>query len=160
MSDNRNHSDPVARAAHLLRRHTDRGWTVMSANILARALRAFRPSAPVRGRHDGGVFFVASDVLVSRLRETVDAGSPAAATRITCRTDPDHELAGVTVQVTAAYGAHLPTLGAHVHAVTVATLTELLGDGPDGGTIRTHVHIGDVSTTPDGSSVQNGPSPT
>jgi hypothetical protein len=142
-------NDPVARAAQLLRQHTDTGWTAISANILARAVRAFRPSDPVRGSHEHGDFFVASDVVVARVREATDAVPQATATKITCSTDQRHELDGVTVQIVAAYGAHLLTLAEHVHTVTVTTLTDLLGDlAPTGTAIHTHVHVGDVSNDP------------
>ncbi len=149
MSDYQDTYDPVARAAQLLRQHTDAGWTVMSANVLARALRAFRPSDPVRGRHNHGDFFVASDVVVARVREAVDAIPQAAATKITCSTNQNHELDGVTIQVIAAYGAHLLTLAEQVYAVTVATLADLLGDlAPNRTAIHTHVHVGDISDDP------------
>jgi hypothetical protein len=149
VSDFQDTNDPLARATQLLRQHTDAGWTVMSANILARALRAFRPSNPVRGRHDHGDFFIASDVLVARVREAVDAVPQAAATKITCTTNQRRELDRVTIQIVAAYGAHLVTLGEHLHAATVATLTDLLGDlAPDRAEVHTHVHVGDVSDDP------------
>ena len=142
-------NDPVARAAQLLREHTDAGWTVMSASVLSRALRAFRPSDPVRGRHDRGDFYVASDVVVARVREAVDAVPQAAATKITCSTDQQHALDRVTIQIIAAYGVHLVTLAEQVHAAVVASLTDLLGDlAPAGGAIHTHVHVGDVSDDP------------
>lgn len=149
MSDNQDTYSPVAHAAQLLRQHTDTGWTVMSANVLAWALRAFRPSDPVRGRHSHGDFFVASDVVVARVREAVDAVPQAAATKITCSTNQHHGLDGVTIQVIAAYGTHLLTLAEQVHAVTVATLTDLLGDlAPASTAIHTHVHVGDISDDP------------
>jgi hypothetical protein len=141
--------DSVARAAQLLRQHTDAGWIVMSAHVLARSLRAIRPSDPVRGRHDRGDFFVASDVVVAQVREAVDAVPEAAATKITCSTDQRRGLDGITVQIVAAYGAHLVTLGEQVHAAIVATLTDLLGDlAPDSTEIHTHVNVGDVSDDP------------
>jgi hypothetical protein len=149
VSEHQSTYDPVAQAAQLLRQHTDAGWTIMSANVLSRALRAFRPSDPVRGRHDRGDFFVASDVVVARIREAVDAVPQAAALKITCRTDGLLELDSVTVQIIAAYGAHLPTLADEVHEVTVATLSNLLGDlAPNGTEVHTHVHVGDVSDDP------------
>jgi len=75
--------DVLTRATELLRQHTDAGWTAISADILHRAMAAFRPSEPVRGRHESGDFFVASTVIVSQLRHVVDQTPHAAATRIT-----------------------------------------------------------------------------
>lgn len=146
MSDYQHTDDPVGRATQLLRQHTDAGWTAMNINIVARALRAFRPSDPVRGRHDHGDFFVASDVVVAQLREAVDAVPGATATKITCSTNQVHQLDHVTVQIIAAYGTHLVTLAEHLRAVAVVTLTDLLGDlVPAGTQIHTHVHVADVS---------------
>jgi hypothetical protein len=141
--------DALARATRLLRQHTDAGWTAVSADILDRALRAFRPSAPVRGRHDRGDFFVAGDVLVGRIREAVDALPHTAAVRITCGTDERRQLGTVTVQIIAAYGSHLVTLANHVHAATARTLADVLGElAPPREDIHTHVHIGDVTDDP------------
>lgn len=141
--------DALVQATQLLRQHTDAGWTAISADILHRVLRAFRPSDPVRGRHDLGDFFVASDVVVGRLRQAVDAVPDAAATRITCRTNDHQELDAVTVQIVAAYGTHLLTLAGHVHTTAARTLTAVLGDlAPSDADIHTHVHIGDITDDP------------
>jgi hypothetical protein len=142
----RSGDDALVQATQLLRQHTDAGWTAISADILHRALRAFRPSAPVRGRHDLGDFFVASDVVVTRLRQTVDAMPGAAAVRITCSTDDHQQLDAVTVEIIAAYGEHLLTLAGHVRAAATHTLTAVLGElAPSDAVIHTHVHIGDVT---------------
>ncbi len=142
--------DILGQATHLLRQHTDAGWTEISADILRRAMRAFRPSEPVRGRHHLGDFFVASDVLVARLREAVDAVPHAAAARITCTTGDNHQLADVTIQIIAAYGAHLLSLAEDIHAAAARRLTEELGVlAPAVDAIHTHVHIGDVAHDPD-----------
>lgn len=141
--------DPLGRATQLLRQHTDAGWTAISGDILHRAMRAFRPSEPVRGRHRHGDFFVAGDVLVTRLRQAVDAIADGAATRITCTTDDDHHLTDVTIQIIAAYGTHLVTLAGQFHAIAADTLVAELGElAPDAGAIHTHVHIADVTDNP------------
>ncbi|WP_157437614.1 hypothetical protein [Actinoplanes subtropicus] len=138
--------DVLLQATQLLRQHTDAGWTAISADILHRALRAFRPSDPVRGRHDLGDFFVASDVVVALLRQAVDAFAHAAAARITCSTNEHQELDAVTIQIIAAYGTHLLTLAEQVHTATTRTLTDILGDlAPSAAAIHTHVHIGDIT---------------
>jgi hypothetical protein len=141
--------DALAQATQLLRQHTDAGWTAISADILNRALRAFRPSDPVRGRHALGDFFIASDVVVARLRQAVDAVPHAAATRITYSTNDRQELDAVTIQIVAAYGAHLLTLAGHIHTTAAHTLTALLGAlAPSNADIHTHVHIGDITDDP------------
>jgi hypothetical protein len=141
--------DALSRATRLLRQHTDAGWTEVRGDILDRALRAFRPSEPVRGRHDLGDFFVAADVVVTRLRQAVDEVPLAAAARITCSTDEQQELDGVTIEILAAYGARLIALADEVHATAAQTLTEILGDlAPSAGAIHTHVHIADITDDP------------
>ncbi|WP_432561751.1 hypothetical protein [Kineococcus sp. SYSU DK003] len=139
----------LAQATALLRQHTDSGWKAMQASVIARALAAFRPSAPVRGRHESGDFLVASDVLVARLRQVVDAVPQAAAQRITCATGARDELESVTIQLIAGYGAVLTDLAARVHTEALDCLHELLGPlAPTAEQVHTHVHIGDVSDDP------------
>jgi hypothetical protein len=144
------HGDDVLQeATQLLRQHTDAGWTAISAGVLQRAMRAFRPSAPVRGRHDHGDFFVATTVLVDRLRRSIEAVPGAAASRITCTTDDQDQLETVTIEIVAAYGKHLLTLATDVHDAAAAALSgELGGLAPAADAIRTHVHIGDISEDP------------
>ena len=138
--------DALARATRMLRVHTDAGWTAVSADILHRAVRAFRPSDPVRGRHELGDFFVASDVVVSRLRGAIDAVPGAVAARITCGTDRDLRLEAVTIQIAAAYGTHLLTLAGEVHIAASRALAAVLGElTPARAAIRAHVHIGDLT---------------
>ncbi|HEV2636479.1 MAG TPA: hypothetical protein VGX23_15120 [Actinocrinis sp.] len=149
MTIDRGASDALAQATRLLRQHTDAGWTAISADILDRARRAFRPSAPVRGRHALGEFFVASDIVVSRVREAVDAIAQAAATRITCSTDDQQHLDTVTIEIIAAYGSPLLTLAHHVHAAAAQSLTDTLSElAPPHERIHTHVHIDDITDDP------------
>jgi hypothetical protein len=141
--------DVLTQATELLRQHTDAGWTAISADILHRALAAFRPSEPVRGRHEFGDFFVASTVIVAQLRHVVDDIPHAAATRITCTTDDEQRLGEVTIQIIVAYGTHLLNLADQVHHAAVDTLTGILGElTPSAGAIHTHVHIGDITDDP------------
>jgi hypothetical protein len=141
--------DVLAEATQLLRQHTDAGWTAISADILHRAFSAFRPSEPVRGRHDLGEFFVASTVIVARLRQVIDDIPHAAATKITCATDDQQHMSEVTIQIIAAYGTHLLTLADQVHQAVAEALGDILGDhAPSAGAIHTHVHIGDITDDP------------
>ncbi|WP_432574300.1 hypothetical protein [Kineococcus sp. SYSU DK005] len=142
-------ADLAARAAVLLRQRTDAGWVAVRGNVVSRALHVFRPSEPVRGRHEDGDFFVASDVVVAVLRRAVDLVPRAAATRITCTTGEEHDLDEVVVEIVAAYGARLLEVAERVHAVARDVLTDLLGPlAPPSERIRTHVHLGDVSDDP------------
>lgn len=149
MTNDHNGDDALIQATELLRQHTDAGWTAISADILHRALRAFRPSDPMRGRHELGDFFVAGGVVVARLCRAVDAVPDATAVRITCSTDDHQQLDAVTIQIIATYGAHLLTLAGQVHTAAAHTLAAVLGDlAPSHADIHTHVHIGDVTDDP------------
>lgn len=135
--------------ARLIRRHTENGWVALRDDLLDRALRSFRPSAPVRGRHDAGDFFVAAEALVALLRRSVDAEPQAAASDITCETDGSDVLVSVTIRLVAAYGAHLVTLADAVRARALVELQEVLGVlAPEIARIHTHVHVEDVHRDP------------
>ncbi len=139
-------TDRLAQATMLLRQHTDAGWEAVEDRVLARALSLFRPSAPLRGRHHDGDFFVASDVLVAQLREAVDAVPHAAAQQITCTSGHDDQLESVTIQLIALFGTPLLELADRIHLVALKVLRELLGElAPAAEQVHTHVHIGDVS---------------
>jgi hypothetical protein len=142
-------SDRLARATLLLRQHTDNGWKAIEDSVLARAKMLFRPSAPVRSRHDLGEFFIAADVVVAELRQVIDAVPRAAAQDITCSVGGDDVLESVTIQLIVAYGASLLEVAAGVRRVVLQRLGDLLGElAPGAGDIHTHVHIGDVSNDP------------
>jgi len=142
-------ADRVSRATALLRQHTDAGWKAVEDTVINRTLALFRPSAPIRGRHDLGDFFLAADVVVTHLRRRIDAVPRAAAQDIACVTGDRDELEQVTIQLIAAYGAPLLDVAGQVHATAVAVLEELLGAlAPAAERVRTHVHVGDVSDDP------------
>jgi hypothetical protein len=135
----------LAEATAALRRHTPDGWTAVREDLLALARRAHRASAPVRGRHDLGDYLVATEVLVSSLRRAVAALPDVAVTAVHCATGEDDVLTGVTVEVAALFGTHLPSAGEEVHATLAATLRDLLGRlSPPAERVRVHVHVGDV----------------
>jgi len=142
--------DRLTRATALLRQHTDAGWKTIEDDVVARTLSLFRPSAPVRGHHDLGEFFVAADLVVTRLRRSIDEVPNAAAEQIACATsaDDDH-LEQVTIQLVVAFGAPLLEVAGQVHAVAVDVLRDLLGAfAPVAERVRTHVHVGDVTDDP------------
>jgi hypothetical protein len=114
-------------AARTLREHTDSGWVALRDNVVATAVRAFRPSAPVRGRLDGGDLLVASTVLVSHVRVAVAQVAEAAALRITCTTAPDDDLDRLTVEVVALYGTPLVPLAGRVRAAAAEAVAATLG---------------------------------
>jgi len=66
-----NGDELLAQAARTLREHTDSGWVALRDDVVAAAVRAFRPSAPIRGRLRDGELWVASTALVSRVRDAL-----------------------------------------------------------------------------------------
>jgi len=142
--------DRLTRATALLRQHTDTGWKAIEDSVVSRTLSLFRPSAPVRGRHDLGDFFLAADIVVARLRRRIDEVPNAAAEQIACTTsDIGDELEQVTIQLVAAFGTPLLQVAGQVHAAAVDVLGDLLGAlAPAAERVRTHVHIGDVTDDP------------
>lgn len=142
-------SGDLLRATELLRRHTDSGWQAMRSTVLERALSAFRPSAPVRGRHDLGEYVVAADVLVDQLREALTVLPGVVPDRILCATDETDALEAVTVEVVAGYGHDLLHLADGVREVVADRLDVLLGHlAPDLERITANVHVSDVSDDP------------
>jgi uncharacterized alkaline shock family protein YloU len=122
-----NGESALDRAATTLRQHTDRGWVVIRENLFARALAVFRPSAPVRGRHPAGEFFVAADVLVACVREALDAVPHAGGVRVHCTTDDHHDVEAVTAEIVALYGTPLLPLAQEVRDRVAAALSQALG---------------------------------
>jgi len=146
------------RATRALRRHTDRGWTLVREDALLKALSAFRPSAPVRGRTGAHAvdrtgappsavdYFVAADVVVAALREAVVAVPHAAPLAITCSTDDDDRLATVTIEILATFDEPLLPLAAEVRRAAVGRLTTLLGDlAPPATVVTVDLAITDVA---------------
>ncbi|SKC38342.1 hypothetical protein SAMN04324258_0498 [Krasilnikoviella flava] len=140
----------LGRAIGALRRHTDQGWVLVRENVLLKALSAFRPSAPVRGRTatpTGPVdYFVVADVLVAALRETLAAVPHVEPLTITCSTDDHDRLTSVVVEIVAAFDEPLLPLAATARKAAAARLTALLGDlAPHADAIAIDVAITDVT---------------
>ncbi|MFH5821105.1 hypothetical protein [Georgenia sp. AZ-5] len=134
------------RAAATLRQHTDGGWIAIRTDVFARALAAFRPSAPVRGHSAAGDFFVAADVVVTHVRDALDALSEAGAARVRCTTGATHDLEAVTVDVVALYGAQLVPLAREVRDAVTAALAGLLGLSAERRLgVPVHVRVSDVT---------------
>lgn len=141
------------RATQALRRHTDRGWVVARENALLRALSAFRPSAPVRGRTAGPVnaidYFVSADVLVAALREATTGVPGAAPLSISCSTDDTDRLVTVTIEVLAAFDEPFLPLATTLREVTTARLAQILGDlAPPAAAVAVDVAFTDVADDP------------
>ena len=139
----------LAQATRTLREHTDSGWVALRDDVVALAVRAFRPSAPVRGTLPDGPLLVASTVVVSRVR-TALAGIPGAGVlRITCTTTPDDDLDRLTVELVVLYGTRLVPLAVEVRRLAATAVAETLGLArPPLDRVRVDVSVRDVTPDP------------
>ena len=138
----------LAQAARTLREHTDSGWVALRDDVVAAAVRAFRPSAPVRGVLPDGALLVASTVLVSRVHTALATVADAGVLRITCTTTAEDELDRLTVELVALYGTPLVPLADEVRRLAAAAVAETLGlSSPPVDRVRVDVSVRDV--TPD-----------
>ena len=136
----------LTQAARTLREHTDSGWVTLRDDVVAAAVRAFRPSAPVRGRLPGGELLVASAVLVSRVGSAVAEVADAGALRITCTTTADDELDRLTVELVALFGTPLVPLADEVRGLAATAVAETLGLArPPVDRVRVDVSVQDVT---------------
>ncbi|WP_156374098.1 hypothetical protein [Cellulomonas sp. Leaf334] len=139
----------LTQAARTLREHTDSGWVALRDDVVAVAVRAFRPSAPVRGSLPGAELFVASTVVVARVGATLAAVPDVGVLRITCTTTADDDLDRLTVEVIALYGTPLVPLADEVRRLAAAAVAETLGlTDPPVDRIRVDVSVQDVTPDP------------
>ncbi len=139
----------LTEATRALREHTDAGWVALRDDVVAAAVRAFRPSAPVRGRLPGGELWVTSTVLVGQVRAALDGLPDAAASRITCSTTPDGDLDRLTVEVVALYGTPLVPLATRIRIAAAAAVATTLGTAdPPVSRIHVDVSVADVTDDP------------
>lgn len=141
--------DVLDRATATLRQHTDRGWIAVRDDLFARALALFRPTAPIRGEHRDGEYFVSAGVLTALLREDVAAVSLAGVTHVSCTTDARQALRDVTIELIALYGAPLVPLAKEVRDRAATTLAAVLGLPPERlKDVHVHVGITDITDNP------------
>ena len=118
--------------------------------VLQQALRAPRPSQPVRGRGAVSFLQVSSAVLVERLREHVDRHLDGAAVgRVLLDVGRDARLEAVTVELLVRYGSDIVMLADRTRRLAAETLEDTLGPPADGAETVTmavsHVHVSDVT---------------
>jgi hypothetical protein len=136
----------LTQAARTLREHTDSGWVALRDDVVATAVRAFRPSAPVRGWLPDGELLVASTVVVDQVRRALAAVADAGVLRITCLTTADNALDRLTVELTVLYGTPLVPLADEVRRIAAVAVAETLGlVRPPVDRVRVDVSVGDVT---------------
>ncbi|KQY46589.1 hypothetical protein ASD18_03940 [Cellulomonas sp. Root137] len=137
----------LTQAARSLREHTDSGWVALRDDVVAVAVRAFRPSAPVRGGAlPDGPLFVASTVVVSRVGAALATVADAGVLRITCTTTSQDDLDRLTVELVALYGTPLVPLADEVRSLAATAVAETLGLArPPVDRVRVDVSVQDVT---------------
>ncbi|QOR70916.1 hypothetical protein IM660_00925 [Ruania alkalisoli] len=120
-------SDLLARAAGELRQLTDDGWVRAEQSVLDRVARALRSARPVRGRHEGGDFFLSSTVLSARVGTRVDSIPGVRASSVRIITDDVDHLEAVTLAVSVAYGQTIADVGSRARGEAAAAASEALG---------------------------------
>ncbi|TNM67904.1 Asp23/Gls24 family envelope stress response protein [Streptomyces sp. NP160] len=145
-------AERLAAATAAMRQHTDHGWEQVRGEVVAAAMRAFRPSTPVRAVHGAGSFTVASERVVAQVRRALDPLPDASADAVRLATGEDDRLERVTVSVVAAYGSPLLGVADEVRRRTAAALEALLGVEALGSAaeavVEVDVHIGGVEVDP------------
>lgn len=131
-------SDPLERAAAAARDAEPEGWPAVADTVKHRLRSVVMPSRPIvmvgpdgslaQDEHDSRTF-VASRVLVSRLREELRTSPDLTAERIDLTIDEDDRLTRVVVDVVCAYGTVLPAAAEVVRSLVESVAAELLGAG-------------------------------
>ncbi|MBC3760101.1 Asp23/Gls24 family envelope stress response protein [Quadrisphaera oryzae] len=145
-------ADRLAAATAAMRQHTDHGWEQVRGDVVAAAMKAFRPSSPVRAVHAAGSFTVASEVVVTVVRRALEPLPDASADAVRLSTGEDDRLERIAVSVVAAYGAPLLSVADEVRRRTASALESVLGAGALGSAaesvVEVDVHIGGVEVDP------------
>lgn len=145
-------TERLAAATAALRQHTDHGWQQVRGDVVAAALKALRPSTPVRAVHAVGPFTVASEVVVAAVRRALEPLEDASADAVRLSTGDDDRLERIAVSVVAAYGSPLLGVADEVRERTAAVLETLLGAEALGSAldavVEVDVHIGGVEVDP------------
>ena len=135
----------LATVARSLRTDAERRWVEVSDRARARALRHTRRSLPVLAQAPGGSVRVSEQVVVTYLRDAVQVVDAVRVHDIVVHTAVDDRLTGVTLVVSARYGAEILPVADRLRAVTVRRLRELLGDVTPLVALRDlTVHVDDV----------------
>lgn len=136
----------LARAASVLRAHVDDRWVEVGDSLVARALSASRPSQPVRGATAAGLFAISEQVLVSYLRDSLDAVPDCQVSRIVLDCDAEEGCTGVVVELVVRFGSPLIPLADRIRERAEGRLRELLGPyAPPARLTEMHVHVSDVT---------------
>lgn len=137
--------DLLARAAHSLREITDDGWVQARDSVLARVLRAVRPSPEISGQHEHGTFTLAADILTNRVRAAVDrAVEEVQVADVRCTVGPRQEVESVVVVLSIRFGARITDVAATTRATTAATVSQTLGTSFRVEDVTLDLHIADV----------------
>jgi len=158
------HDHVLARAAEGLRELTDEGWVRARESVLARVLRAVRPSDHVAGRHAGGRFALATPLLVDRVRAALDV--PEGEVRVLdvrCVVGPPAqdavagELEAVTVVLSVRFGSRIAGTAELARGAAADAVSAALGADFDARLVTVDLHVADVHPGPARGRPETGP---
>jgi len=132
-------------AAADLRSYVEPRWVEVADAITSRALRASRPSPPVRAQAPSGPVRVAEQVVVAHLRNSLNpvAGCEVHNIRLEVR---EERCTGVVIVVAVQFGKRLIPLADDLRNRAERRLAEVLGQDMVPVTVtQMHVHIADVT---------------
>lgn len=132
-------------AAADLRSHVEPRWVEIADSLTSRALRASRPSPPVRAQAPSGPVLVAEQVVVTYLRDSLHpvAGCEVHNIRLNVR---DERCTGLVIVVAAQFGQRLIPLADDLRNRAESVLAKVLGQDMAPVTVtQMHVHVADVT---------------
>lgn len=118
--------DVLQRAAAAARAQTEPGWVEVSASIQEKLRTAVRRTRLIRGEAPGGPFQVADGVLVTYLRDAIDAVPGCTLLRVELRGEGE-TCTGALIEIAADYGLDLHAVAGRVRDIGHDLLDELLG---------------------------------
>ena len=128
-----------------LRTRTDDRWVAISARVRSRALTVTRRSLSVRAQAPGGPVQVSEQVLITYVRDALTSVPDGRVDDIVILTEGAGTFTGVTLFISARYGAPLLPIADAMRDLAASRLRELLGDVAPPVTVTTmHVHVEDV----------------
>lgn len=128
-----------------LRTRTDDRWVAISSRVRSRALTLTRRSLSVHAQAPGGPVQVSEQVLITYVRDALARVPDGRVDDIVIMTEGAGTYTGITLFISARYGAPLLPIADAMRDLAAFRLRELLGDVAPPVTVTTmHVHIENV----------------
>ena len=128
-----------------IRARTDTRWVAIADRVRTRALQSTRRSLPVDAQSPSGTVHVSEQVIITYLRDVLTTVRAARVNDITIAVGADRAYHGVTIFISARYGAALRSIADTMRHLAATRLRELLGTLTPPVTIATmDVRVEDV----------------